>query len=517
MVCLFALHVRGNLAKLLALTPSSLQTVKILLNRFVADQERQWLDFILQELVQGICWDDALLRMDALTTLIAQTLANPLLTPGYVSDLLDMTLGTSERARIVLQEKVLMYHTPDVEVPAPLYYEQSHLRPMALEEFLIGQLPPPPPPPAPPPAKELPTHAAGDSLRYAPSTQPSNSQARPDLGPHEQGGRGQYEQLNHASGYQQAVPLSADPYAGVGGARGLSQVRGVSDMPLYAEAERDYSGRAADAISQGRGASDMPPYADANRGYSGRAVDAASRGRSQFDADERGVPSPHLQNWPAATGAQTEYEPRGGVSAMMQGLSICQDGTEHVHGMSSGSFGHGRSIPSANPTGRPGSHAAHSFEGQAGWQSPGGSSLRQRTLVDTPSRGQWQPDARDPSIQNLPSGSFPPAVQRSGSSGTEPYRSVSGVESAAYGSGGAMYSSCHSSSISHRPPSAVSQGGAGGHALAPQFSSGYGGMGTEGPRARIADEPWRCKVCTYKHEGAEVMFLSCAVCGSDRS
>lgn len=30
------------------------------------------------------------------------------------------------------------------------------------------------------------------------------------------------------------------------------------------------------------------------------------------------------------------------------------------------------------------------------------------------------------------------------------------------------------------------------------------------------DQPWQCSVCTYQHEGPEVQFLSCAVCGSPR-
>ena len=53
MVCLFALRIKGNLARLLSRAQASIQMIKTLLNRFETDQEAGWLDHFLQELIQA--------------------------------------------------------------------------------------------------------------------------------------------------------------------------------------------------------------------------------------------------------------------------------------------------------------------------------------------------------------------------------------------------------------------------------------------------------------------------------
>lgn len=70
--------------------------------------------------MQGLCEDERLLRMDHLTTLMAQMLASPLFGDRYVTDLLEMTASLSEDVRAVLEEKLSLYRIPGAALPDPL-------------------------------------------------------------------------------------------------------------------------------------------------------------------------------------------------------------------------------------------------------------------------------------------------------------------------------------------------------------------------------------------------------------
>jgi hypothetical protein len=552
MVCLFALHIRGNLATLLLLAPSSLQMVKLLLNRFEADQEGSWIDFLLQELIQGICEDEQLLRMDALTTLMGETLASPLLGESYRTDLMDMTAGLNEKARTVLEEKVLMCRMQRRELPAPLYYEQSRLRPTALNDFIAGRLPRPPPPPPPlsmtnSEPKRLPQESSGfvltqrptDLARYEASTQATNGHAGLEheaiqepfgrmLGPQRtvhpfeaaHGGQTSYEQRIRASGYECEAPQHAGMYR--------SQPSGGS--PGTGPWPR-----------QERGAPDMGPYTDpnsamlSNGGYSGRPMDTAPQAGARFDANDRNgvcvAGHVHPQGWQAAPSMQGTFGPPGSVAKRMQSLSISGGRMGPVHGVGSegvqlGEYGvgHGQGGPSVEPQGRglgAGVLDSRSSE-RGGWPVASSGSQRQSTLVDT-ARGPFLADAYAPSLQRHGTATMQSGGAGAGSGSSRSmsgvYSGYGGYEARGGGAENAGYAD-HRTGMPQQPSVHAASGG--GRGLAAQSGSGYGetapqGHAMTGGAARATDNSWTCKACTYKHEGNESMFLTCGMCGTDKA
>ena len=104
MVCLVAFHMKGRFAWLGEKYPHGVSFISTILQRLTTEQEIDWLDYILQELIQGLA--PRLAHLDELTSVMADTLCDPLLEDSYVDALLEMTGSIDASAKDALLRKV---------------------------------------------------------------------------------------------------------------------------------------------------------------------------------------------------------------------------------------------------------------------------------------------------------------------------------------------------------------------------------------------------------------------------
>lgn len=144
-VCLIAFHLMGHLATLGGGSSGSVSLLSTILQRLVEEQEREWLDYMLRELIQALATDLQLL--DDLTSVMAETLSSALLDDVYVDSLLNMASTVNPHAYNTLASKVNAIRVPGLPPPHEKYYAPSCIQYTALEDMQTGLLIPPPAPP----------------------------------------------------------------------------------------------------------------------------------------------------------------------------------------------------------------------------------------------------------------------------------------------------------------------------------------------------------------------------------
>eukprot|EP00892_Ulva_mutabilis_P007890 jgi/Ulvmu1/5473/UM023_0009.1 len=178
MLCLLALRLTGEYAAIARGGAGTVALLSELLHRLGEHQEADWLDFIMQELLQELCDAGELEGLPDVSMLLARTLASPLFDDDYADGLLAMVEDLYPEQCALLSRSLATLRVRGQPQPLEQYYAPSVLQPTLIDEVRSGQWAAPPAPPG----ASYPAHTLmlpASARPAAPVGPPNGAEGRP--------------------------------------------------------------------------------------------------------------------------------------------------------------------------------------------------------------------------------------------------------------------------------------------------------------------------------------------------